>query len=124
MVAVVAGLLLIPVAARAAAPADEPAPSWVAPYVDLGRESLDDNDDSILPHYRFVGTLCAGDSVALLFERRVFPYLTTTGAYAVNGDWPPADAGAFGGALDVKDFAKSLADDWVPRQAWAACEPR
>jgi hypothetical protein len=117
-------LLLIPVVARAAAPADEPLAGWVAPYVELGRQSLDGNDDSILPHYRYVGTLCAGDSVALLFERRVFPYLTTSRAYAVNGNWPPADSGAFGGAFDVEDFAQSLADDLVPSQTWAACEPR
>jgi len=30
-----------------------------------------------------------------------------TGAYAVNGDWPPGEHGAFGGAFDVDDFDRS-----------------
>jgi hypothetical protein len=124
VLAIIGGLLLVPIAARAAIPADEPAPAWVAPYVDEARASLVSNDDAILADYRFIGTRCAGDSVAILFERRPFPFLASSGAYAMSGDWPPSDPPAFGGGLDVQDFDQSLPDDWVPGQTWHACEPR
>jgi len=124
VIAIVGGFLLVPVAARAAIPADEPAPAWVAPYVDQARASLASNDDAVLSDFRFIGTRCAGDSVAILFVRRTFPYLTSTGAYAMSGAWPPSEPAAFGGALDVEDFDQSLQDDWVPRQTWHACEPK
>jgi hypothetical protein len=90
--------------------------------VDAGRGSLRGNDEIFLfPHYRFIGTLCGGDSRALLYERRVYPYLTSVGAYVITG-WPPSDPGSFSGAMSVTDFEQSLEEDWLPRVAWGECE--
>ena len=129
--AIAAGLFAVPVLARAAIPPDEPAPDWVAPYLEIGRQSLIINNEGLgLAHYRFIGTRCGGDGVALLFERRSFPFLTATGAYVLTGRWPPADPGGFGGgsldveSLLVEDFDQSLRDNWLPRQTWHACDPR
>jgi hypothetical protein len=116
-------VLGIPLLVRASIPPDEPAPSWAADFVDAGRGSLLNNDEFLpFPHYRFIGTMCGGDGVALLYERRSYPYLSHDGAYVVTGHWPPPEHGGFGGAMSVSDFEQSLEQDWLPRSEWGACE--
>jgi hypothetical protein len=113
----------IPFLVRASIPPDEPAPSWAADFVEAGRGSLLDNDELLpFPHYRFIGTMCGGDGVALLYERRSYPYLSHVGAYVVTSPWPPSDPGSFGGAMSVTDFEQSLENDWLPRVAWGECD--
>lgn len=116
----------LPVAVVALVQRDEPAPARIAPYVDAGRESLLDHGDQIrlVPHHlRYVGSRCSGNAVALLFEVRVYPFLSASRAYAVNGNWPPGDPVSFGGAFHVDDFDRSLKDDWVNALPWKSCEP-
>ena len=124
VLAIPALVLGIPFSSRAAIPPDEPAAAWVAPYVHMARQSLANNDDLGLPHFRFIGTRCGGDAVAFLFERRSYPYLTSIGAYALTGNWPPRETGAFAGSLYVVNFDQSLREEWLPRQSWHECEPR
>ena len=103
---------------------DAAAPSWIAPYVDLGRQSLLNNDDLAGPQFRYVGARCSGEAVALLFERRSYPYLTHTGSIAVTGRWPPDGPGSFSGALFVDDFDQGLREGWVPERTWVLCDGR
>lgn len=116
----------LPFAGLALVQPDEPAPARIAPYVDAGRQSLLDHSDQIrvVPHHlRYVGARCSGNAVALLFEVRLYPFLSASGAYAVNGNWPPGELESFGGAFDVDDFDRSLRDGWVNGLPWTSCEP-
>jgi hypothetical protein len=118
-------LASIPFVVLAAMPPDEPAPPRIAPYIDAARQSLLDNGDQIrlVPHHlRYTGARCSGNAVALLFEVRLYPFLSSSGAYAMNGDWPPGDHGGFGGAFDVDDFDRSLREEWVTDLPWTSCE--
>ena len=101
---------------------DAPAPSWIAPYVDLARQSLLNNDDFGGPQFRYVGARCSGEAVALLFERRSYPYVTHTGSIAMTESWPPDGAGSFSGSLFVDDFDQGLRDGWDPDRIWLWCE--
>lgn len=128
VLALVAAVVLasLPFVVLASMPPDEPAPARIAPYVDAGRQSLLDHNDwirSVPHHLRYAGARCSGNAVALLFEVRLYPFLSASGAYAVNGDWPPGEHGGFGGAFDVDDFDRSLRDDWVTGLPWTSCEP-
>ena len=112
----------VPFALSALRAPDEPAPSWIAPYVDLGRQSLLSNDDLGGPQFRYVDARCSGDAVALLFERRSYPYLTHTGSIVVTEPWPPSGAGSFSGSLFVDDFDQGLREGWDPEQIWILCD--
>jgi hypothetical protein len=125
--AVAAAIVLasLPFVVLATMPPDESAPARIAPYVDAARQDLLDHSDPIrnVPHHlRYAGARCSGNAVALLFEVRLYPFLFASGAYAVNGDWPPGEHGGFGGAFDVGDFDRSLRDDWVGDLPWTSCE--
>lgn len=118
-------LASLPFVVLAAIPPDEPASPRIAPYVDAARQSLLDHGDQIrlVPHHlRYAEARCSGNAVALLFEVRAYPFLSSSRAYAINGDWPPAEDGGFGGAFDVDDFDRSLKDDWVTGLPWTTCE--
>ena len=107
-------------------PPDEPAPSRIAPYVESARQNLLMHGDVIrsIPHHlRYAGARCSGNGVALLFEVRLYPFLAASGAYAINGDWPPGELEGFGGAFMVDDFDASLREGWVNAEPWGACEP-
>lgn len=101
---------------------DASAPSWIAPYVDVARERLLDVDDLGLPQFRFVGARCSGDAVALLFERRSYPFLSHAGSIAVTNPWPPDGPGSFSGSLFVDDFDEGLRAGWDPALTWGECE--
>lgn len=105
---------------------DAPAPARIAPYIEWGRRNLVIQHEPALfaaHHLRYVGARCTGNSVALLFELRVYPFLTTEKAWVANADWPPADARFFSGAFSVDDYDASLREDVITDQPWGSCEP-
>jgi len=119
-------LVALPLLFPATMPPDARAPARIAPYIEMGRRSLLNQQDHIraLPHrLRYAGARCSGDAVALLFDAWVYPSPGSSGAIAVNGAWPPADARAFGGAYSVEDFDAALSEGWVTERTWHQCEP-
>jgi hypothetical protein len=118
-------LIVVPVLLRATIPPDDPAEARVAPYVEPARQSLLDNDDLGFPAFRYTGTLCASsDLIAVLFERRSYPYLTSAGAYAVTRLGDPPESGMFGGGTFVEgDIAEHLREMMLPHQTWRECGP-
>lgn len=127
MVALAAAIVLasLPFVVLGSMRPDEPASARIAPYVDAGRQSLLDHSDLIrnVPHHlRYAGARCSCNAVALLFELRLYPFFSASGAYRQRrlAAWPTR---GFRWAFGVDDFNCSLRDDWVTELPWTSCQP-
>lgn len=94
VVAIVIGVTLaaIPLVIRATIPPDAPSQRPVASKIDQAREALVTGDiTGRFPHYRYLDVRCSPDTVALLFEYRIYPYLSGIGVvvseHPPTGDW-------------------------------------
>lgn len=105
----VALVLLLAIVATIAVPPlvlrDARAPDHVAPFVGDARARLLDELDDLLPaHLRFVAARCRADGGAVLaFEQREPPYLGVRFAYAMSGTWPPT---GWGGGIGLEQLER------------------